>query len=114
VAPLTKTQVAPRPAARKPVGKKSRPTKTAPKDIPSSYTRAKGMVIHGVSCHRPMAKIIEEVEEGLRGRKVGIMGARWLVGERRRLRKATSSIVVFFEEVIRLGSQVRLASYRNL
>jgi len=36
------------------------------------------------------------------------MGARWLVGGRRRLGKATSSVVVFFEEVIRLGSQVRL------
>jgi len=32
------------------------------------------------------------------------MGARWLVGGRRRLGKA---VVVFFEEVIRLGSQVR-------
>jgi len=54
-----------------------------------------------------MAEITEEVEEGLRGGKVGIMGAGWLVGGRR-LEKATSSVVVFFEEVIRLGSQVRL------
>jgi len=66
------------------------------------------MVIHGVPCHRPVAKITEEVGEGLRGRKIGIMGARWLVGGRGRLGKATSSVVVFFEEVIRLGSQVRL------
>jgi len=36
------------------------------------------------------------------------MGARWLVGGRRRLGKATSSVALFFEEVIRLGSQVRL------
>jgi len=55
-----------------------------------------------------MAKITEEVGEGLRGRKVGIMGARWLVGGRRGLGKATSSVVIFFEEVIRLGSEVRL------
>ena len=55
-----------------------------------------------------MAKITEEVGEGLRGSKVGIMGARWLVGGRRILGKTTSSVVVFFEKVIRLGSQVRL------
>jgi len=30
-----------------------------------------------------------------------VMGARWLVGGRRRLGKATSSIVVFFEEEAR-------------
>jgi len=66
------------------------------------------MVIHVVPCHRPAAKIPEEVGEGLRGGKVGIMGASWLVGGRRRLGKAISSVVVFFEEVIRLGSQVRL------
>jgi len=66
------------------------------------------MVIHGVSCHRPLAKITKEVGEGLRGGKVGIIGARWLVGGRRRLGKATSSVVVFFDEVIRLGGQERL------
>jgi len=104
----TKIQAAPRPVAKKPVGRKSRPTKTAPEDTPSGYTRAKGMVIHGVPCHRPVAKITEEVGAGLRGSKVGIMGTRWIVGGRRRLGKATSSIVAFFEEVIRLGSQVRL------
>jgi len=64
-------------------------------------------VIHGVPCHRPMAKIAEEVGEGLRGGKV-IIGARSLVGGRRRLGKATSSLVLFFEEVIRHGRQVRL------
>jgi len=108
VVPPTKIQAAPRPAAKKPVGRKSQPTKTAPEDIPSTHLRAKGMVIHGVPCHRPVAKITEQLGEGLRGRKVGIMGARWLVGGSRRLGKATSSIVVFFEEVIRLGRQVRL------
>jgi len=87
VAIPTKTPVAPRPAAKNPVGRKFRPTKTAPEDIPSGYT---GMVIHGVPCHGTMAKITEEVGGGLRGRRVGIMGARWLVGERRRLGKATS------------------------
>jgi len=111
VVPLTKIQAAPRPAAKKPVGRKSRPTKTAPEDIPSGHIRAKGMVIHGVPCHRPVAKITEQLGEGLRGRKVGIMGARWLVGGSRRLGKATSSVVVFFEEVIRLGSQVRLGGH---
>ena len=59
-----------------------------------------------------MAAITEEVGGRLRGRKVGIMGARWPVrGGRRRLGKATSSVVVFFEKVIRLGSQVRLGGH---
>jgi len=69
------------------------------------------MVIHGVPCHKPIAEITEEVEEGLRGGKIGIMGARWLVEGRRRLEKATSSVVVFFEEIIRLGSQARLGGH---
>jgi len=55
-----------------------------------------------------MAKITKEIGEGLRGRKVGIMGAHWLMGGRRRLGQA---VVVFFEEVIRLGSQVRLGEH---
>jgi len=53
-----------------------------------------------------MAKITAELGEGLRRGKVGIIGARWLVGGRRRLGKATSSVVLFFEEDIRLGGQV--------
>jgi len=55
------------PAAKKPAGRKLRPTKTVPEDIPSEYTQAKGMVIHRVPCLRPMAKITKKVGEGLRG-----------------------------------------------
>ena len=38
----------------------------------------------------------------------GTMGARWLLGGARRLGKATSSIVMFFNEVWELGSRLKL------
>ena len=58
-------------------------------------------MIQGAPCHRPMAKITEELG-------AGIMEHVWLMGGRRRLGKATSSVVLFLERVIRLGRQVRL------
>jgi len=44
----------------------------------------------------------------------GIMGARWLLGGMRRLGKATSSVVVFLDRKLALGShlKVRDAGYR--
>ncbi|KAF8453224.1 hypothetical protein BGX38DRAFT_1329210 [Terfezia claveryi] len=74
---------APRSAAR--AGKNSQPAETPPWSTPSSDNRsAKAIVIHGVPCQRPMADIIQDV------RVRGIMGARWLLGGKRRLGKATS------------------------
>jgi len=38
----------------------------------------------------------------------GIMGASWLLGGIRRLGKATSSMVVFFDRTLALGSHVKV------
>jgi len=38
----------------------------------------------------------------------GIMGARWLLGGMQRLGKATSSIVVFFDRKLALGSHLKV------
>jgi len=38
----------------------------------------------------------------------GIMGALWLLGGMRRLGKATSSIVVFFDRKLALGSPLKV------
>jgi len=110
-APLatTKKQAAPRSAA-KPAGKRSRPAKTPHRSTSpdDNGPLVKAMVIHGVPCQRPMADMIQDV--GVKG----IMGARWLLGGMRRLGKATSSVVVFFDRKLALGShlKVRDAGYR--
>jgi len=49
-----------------------------------------------------MADIIQDV--GVKG----IMEARWLLGGLRRLDKATSSVVVFFDRKLALGSHLKL------
>jgi len=38
----------------------------------------------------------------------GVMGARWLLGGMRRLGKATSSVVVFFNRKLALGSHLKV------
>jgi len=104
-APLAtkKKQAAPRSAAR-PAGKRSRPAKTPPRSASpdDNGPLVKAMVIHGVPCQRPMADTIQDV--GVKG----IMGARWLLGGMRRLGKATSSIVVFFDRKLALGSHLKV------
>ena len=42
-----------------------------------------------------MADIIQDVRV-----RVGFMGARWLLGGKRRAGKVTSSVVYFFEELV--------------
>ncbi|KAF8416454.1 hypothetical protein EV426DRAFT_721807 [Tirmania nivea] len=92
---------APRLAAK--AGKKSRPAKTPPQNTPpSDNSGEKAIVIHGVPCQRPMADIIQDV--GVRG----ILGARWLLRGNRRFGKATSSVVVFFERKLAVGSHLKM------
>ncbi|KAF8417716.1 hypothetical protein EV426DRAFT_721062 [Tirmania nivea] len=99
--PITKKQAAPRLAAK--AGKKSRPAKTPPQNTPpSDISWEKAIVIHGVPCQRPMADIIQDV--GVRG----ILGARWLLRGNRRFGKATSSVVVFFERKLAVGSHLKM------
>ena len=103
-APLaTKKQAAPRSAAR-PAGKRSRPAKTPPRSASpdDNGPLVKAMVIHGVPCQRPMADTIQDI--GVKG----IIGARWLLGGMWRLGKTTSSVVVFFDRRLALGSHLKV------
>jgi len=97
VHPVTKKQAARRPAAK--AGKLSQPAKTPPRSQSSTDNHpVKAMAIHGVPRWRHLADLVQEVLAR------GIMGARWLLGGTRRLGKATSPVVTFFENMIALGS----------
>ena len=49
-------------------------------------------MVHGIPCQQPMADTIQDVRKtGIRG----IVGARWLLGGKRRASKTTSSVVIF-------------------
>ena len=95
--PITKKQVEQRHSTK--AGKKSQPAKNIP---PVDNGSARAIVIHGVPCQRPMADIIQDT--GMRG----IMGARWLLGGNRRVGKATSSVVVFFNRTLAIGSHLKM------
>jgi len=101
--PATKIQAAPCSAARL-AGKRSRPAKTPPRSASSDDNGllVKAMVIHRVPCQRPMGDTIQDV--GVKG----IMGARWLLEGMRRFGKATSSVVVFFDRKLALGSHLKV------
>jgi len=96
--PVTKKQVERHQSTK--ARKGSHPAKNTPPVGDSSSARA--IVIHGVPCQRPMAGVIQDV--GVRG----IMGARWLLGGNRRVRKATSSVVVFFNRTLAIGSHLKM------
>lgn len=85
--PVTKKPAARRPAARlaalKPQVANTKTTKVIQK--------IKAFVVHGIPCSRPMAGTIQEVKDA---GVVGVAGARWLLGGRRRAGKATSSVVI--------------------
>ncbi|KAF8416587.1 hypothetical protein EV426DRAFT_721711 [Tirmania nivea] len=97
--PTTKKQAAPCPAAK---AGKSRPAKISPQKTPPNDKLVKAVVIYGVPCQRPIADIIQDM--GVRG----IMGARWLLGGNWRLGKATSSVVVFFDRKLAVGSHLKM------
>ena len=59
-------------------------------------------MIHGIQCHRPLASIIQDVEVK------GTMGVHWLLGGARRLGKAASSVVIFFDKVLDFGTHLKL------
>ena len=99
--PVTKKQTARRQAVKR-VGKQSPPTQTPPKNQPREI-QTKAIVAYGVLCQRSMAQVIQYA-----GGK-GIIGARWLLGRKCRIGKTTSSVVLFFEEAVKLvGAQCRL------
>ncbi|KAF8424616.1 hypothetical protein EV426DRAFT_712428 [Tirmania nivea] len=51
-------------------------------------------VVHGIPTARPMLESVQDVKKvGLRG----VIGARWLLGENRRVGKLTSSVVIFLD-----------------
>jgi len=100
--PATKKQAIRLPAAKS-AGKKSQPAKTHPQNPPPGDNRlVKAMVIHGASAQRPMSDITQVV--GARG----IMGPLWLLGDIESVGKATSSVVVFFDKKLALGSHLKV------
>jgi len=96
--PVTKKQVERRQSTK--ARKRSHPDKNTPPVGDNGSARA--IVIHGVPCQRSMAEVIQDV--GVRG----IMGARWLLGGNRRVGKATSSVVVFFNRTLAVGSHLKM------
>jgi len=95
-----KKQAARRPTA--PAGKKSQPAKSPPRSTSPNDTLVKALVVHGIPCQRPLAELVQDVGPG------GIMGARWLLGGARRLGKTTSSVVIFFEKKLALGTHLKV------
>ena len=68
---------------------------------PTPTTRAvRAIVVHGIACERPIASTSQMVERVL-GRGV-LAGARWLLSSSRRVGKATSSMVYFLTEPVRM------------
>ena len=63
-------------------------------------TRA--VVVHGVSCRQGMRDIIATARSMRFGGSRRLLGARWLVGWERRLRKKVSSVVLFFDGMVPL------------
>ena len=63
-------------------------------------TRA--VVVHGVSCRQGMGDIIAAARSMRFGGSRRLLGARWLVGWERRLRKKVSSVVLFFDGMVPL------------
>jgi len=98
--PVRKKQAARRPAA--PAGKKSQPAETPPRSPPPNDILVKALVVHGIPCQRPLAELVQDVGPG------GIMGARWLLGGARRLGKTTSSVVIFFDKKLALGTHLKV------
>jgi len=98
--PAKKKQAARLPAA--PAGKKSQPAKTPPRSTSPNDILVKALVVHGIPCQRPLAELVQDVGPG------GIMGARWLLGGARRLGKTTSSVVIFFDKKLALGTHLKV------
>jgi len=93
--------------AAKLAGKRFQLAKTPPRSASpdDNGLLVKAIVIHEVPCQRSMADTIQDV--GVKR----IIGARWLLGCMQRLGKATSSVVVFFDRKLALGSHLKLRGY---
>jgi len=98
--PAKKKQAARRPAAS--AGKKSQPAKTPSRSISPNDILVKALVVHGIPCQRPLAELVQDVGPG------GIMGAHWLLRGARRLGKTTSSVVIFFDKKLALGTHLKV------
>ncbi|KAF8436988.1 hypothetical protein BGX38DRAFT_1274288 [Terfezia claveryi] len=82
-------------AAKPPVAKYRNPAK--PVKVEDEYVDTKAFVVHGIPCHQPMAVTLQNVKnKGVRG----IMGARWLRGDHRRMSKTTTSVVIFVSSAV--------------
>lgn len=106
--PVTKKQAALCLAAR---AGKSRPAKIPPSvTSPPGIGLAKAIVIHGIPCQRPMADIIQDVGEWDSGRRLALS---WGV-IREQVPTATSSVLVFFDGKLAVGSHLEMRGRRLL
>ena len=78
-------------------GKESQRDKRGWGTMGSSWV-SKAVVLHGVSCCRPAASLLQDVVRAFT--VVWVFGVRWLLGWRRRKGKQMSLLVVFFDRAI--------------
>src|SRR6266576_2770176 len=69
-----------------------------------SSGRARGLVVHGVSCTQGMAGLWQQARMMRVGGGNTVVGVRWLLGWGRRLHKRVSSIVVYFSRFVDVPS----------
>ena len=66
-------------------------------------------VVHGVSCQRPMADVLQDAGRFFGERfDIEVRGGRWLLNRSRRLGKITSSVVIFLKQNVCLKGGVKL------
>ncbi len=69
-----------------------------------SSGRARGLVVHGVSCTQRMAGLWQQARLIRVGGSNTVIGVRWLLGWGRRLHKRVSSVVVYFSRFVNIPS----------
>src|SRR4029077_18293343 len=66
--------------------------------------RARGLVVHGVSCTQGMAGLWQQARMMRGGGGNSVVCVRWLLGWGRRLHKRVSSVVVYFSRFVEVPS----------
>ena len=69
-----------------------------------SITNAYGLVIHGVSCNQGVAALWSQARQLRVGVGKSVVGMRWLISWERRLQRTMSTIVVYFDQLVNIGS----------
>ena len=70
----------------------------------SSITNARRLVIHGVSCNKGVAALKSQARRLRVGAGKSVVGVRWHLNWERRLQRTVSSVVVYFDRLVNVGS----------